>query len=161
MQIRCLHGVAVVDSAYIKGAGYSGSDLAIKQTLVRPVFVAPPLGLCFPTPRSLSTPVSGGLLPFQLERPYPPLIISRSGRGRPGCHARILPIEVMGPSRTGRSLAHRGVRFVALFVQIRPTGRHRSFCGMCAIIGADRSATAPTPPPTVASEFARKITTAF
>ena len=68
LHIRCMCGVAVVDSSYIRGAGNEcpGSDLDLKQAHVCPVFVALPLGLRFPTLRSLSTPFSGALLPFQL-----------------------------------------------------------------------------------------------
>ena len=51
--------------AYIKGAGYSGSDLAFTKHDVCPRFIAPPPGLRFPTPRSLSTPTQADYSHFK------------------------------------------------------------------------------------------------
>ena len=51
--------------AYIKGAGHSGSDLAVTKHDVRPSFIAPPPGLRFATPRSLSTPIQADYSHFK------------------------------------------------------------------------------------------------
>ena len=55
----------MLNSAYIKGAGYSGSDLAVTKHDVRPPFIAPPPGLRFATPRSLSTPIQADYSHFK------------------------------------------------------------------------------------------------
>ena len=57
--------MVTVDSCDIKGAGYSGSDLAVTKHNVRPPFIAPPLGLRFATPRSLSTPIQADYSHFK------------------------------------------------------------------------------------------------
>ena len=53
--------------AYIKlkAAGYSGSDLAVTKHDVRPPFIAPPPGLRFATPWSLSTPIQADYSHFK------------------------------------------------------------------------------------------------
>ena len=49
----------------MKGAGHSSSDLAFTKHDVRPRFIAPPPGLRFPTPRSLSTPTQANYSHFK------------------------------------------------------------------------------------------------
>ena len=51
--------------AYIKEGRGSGSDLAVTKHDVRPPFIAPPPGLRFATPRSLSTPTQADYSHFK------------------------------------------------------------------------------------------------
>ena len=51
--------------SYIKEGRGSGSDLAVTNHDVRNPFIAPPPGLCFATPRSLSTPTQADYSHFK------------------------------------------------------------------------------------------------
>ena len=62
---KCAHLRGEPSGAYIKEGRGSGSDLAVTKHDVRPPFIAPPPGLRFATPRSLSTPIQADYSHFK------------------------------------------------------------------------------------------------